>query len=127
MGPSEFGKRETLKLCFASRYGHNWSKRNAVPVSTRKALSRFQDHCIYILCNWWLIVCRVVAKPLSGCLCAFFIFIFYYCVVDLTVLSLLLNNIFSSLKNKNACLFVCFVFVFVFWYTKVACILSVIG
>ena len=51
-------------------------------------------------------MCRVVAKPLLVCLCAFF-FIFYYGVVDLIVLSLLLNNILSSLKNKNACSFLC--------------------
>ena len=63
-------------LCFPSRYWHNWSKRNDVPVSTRKALSRIQDHCIYILCNWRLIVCRVVAKPLLVCLRAFFILFF---------------------------------------------------
>ena len=51
-------------------------------------------------------MCRVVAKPLLVCLCAFFLF-FYYGVVDLIVLSLLLNNILSSLKNKNACTFLC--------------------
>ena len=53
------------------------------------------------------LLCVELLQSLCWCACVLFFFIFYYGVVDLIVLSLLLNNILSSLKNKNACTFLC--------------------
>ena len=52
------------------------------------------------------LLCVELLQSLCWCACVLF-FIFYYGVVDLIVLSLLSNNILSSLKNKNACTFLC--------------------
>ena len=52
------------------------------------------------------LLCVGCCKAFVGVLVCHFLF-FYYGVVDLIVLSLLLNNILSSLKNKNACTFLC--------------------
>ena len=53
------------------------------------------------------LLCVELLQSLCWCACVLFFLFFYYGVVDLIVLSLLLDNILSSLKNKNACTFLC--------------------
>ena len=77
-------KKEVLKPCFASRYAHDWNKRNAV--------SLYQDHYMggLLLC-----LCLV-------CLCT----AFFFFLAGLIVLYLILNKILISTKNM-ACYFSC--------------------